>query len=115
MGLDWRIIKDRLEKLVCRISRGNPSIDHEDSEREKYSFTISLFYELDESGWLTPRPGRFAPGEKTRYLMYHSPPSSSAIMEEYSYTSTHPLGHAGPVTGKFTFDFTYCTGGWVGP
>ena len=21
-------------------------------------------------------------------------------MEEYSYTSTHPLGHTGPVTGK---------------
>jgi len=21
-------------------------------------------------------------------------------MEEYSYTSTHPLGHIGPVTGK---------------
>ena len=31
----------------------------------------------------------------------HSPPSSAAVMEEYSYTSTHPLGHTGPVTGKF--------------
>jgi len=30
----------------------------------------------------------------------HSPPSSAAVMEEYSYTSTHPLGHTGPVTGK---------------
>jgi hypothetical protein len=29
----------------------------------------------------------------------HSPPSSSEVMEEYSYTSTHPLGHTGPVTG----------------
>jgi len=30
----------------------------------------------------------------------HSPPSSAAVMEEYSYTSTHPLGHSGPVTGS---------------
>jgi len=30
----------------------------------------------------------------------HSPPSSVAVMEEYSYTSTHPLGHTGPVTGS---------------
>ena len=30
----------------------------------------------------------------------HSPPSSAAVMEEYSYTSTHPLGHIGPVTGS---------------
>ena len=29
-----------------------------------------------------------------------SPPSSAAVMEEYSYTSTHPLGHTGPVTGS---------------
>jgi len=30
-----------------------------------------------------------------------------AVMEEYSYTSTHPLGHTGPVTGNFTFTFIY--------
>ena len=36
------------------------------------------------------RPGRAAD---------HSPSSSAAVMEEYSYTSTHPLGHTGPVTG----------------
>ena len=36
------------------------------------------------------RPGRAAD---------HSPPSSAAVMEEQSYTSTHPLGHTGPVTG----------------
>jgi hypothetical protein len=35
------------------------------------------------------RPGREAD---------HSP-SSAEVMEEYSYTSTHPLGHTGPVTG----------------
>ena len=28
----------------------------------------------------------------------HSPPSSAAVMD---YTSTHPLGHTGSVTGKF--------------
>ena len=37
------------------------------------------------------RPGRAAD---------HSSPSSAAVMEEYSYTSTHPLGHTGPVTGS---------------
>jgi len=37
------------------------------------------------------RPGRDAD---------HSPPSSAAVMEEYSYTPTHPLGHAGPVTAS---------------
>jgi len=30
----------------------------------------------------------------------HSPPSSAAVTEEKSYTSTHPLGHTGPVTGS---------------
>jgi len=30
----------------------------------------------------------------------HSPPSIAAVMEEQSYTSTHPLGHTGPVTGS---------------
>jgi len=30
----------------------------------------------------------------------HSPPSSAEVKEEYSYTSTHPLGLIGPVTGS---------------
>ena len=37
------------------------------------------------------RPGRAADG---------SPPSSATVMEEQSCTSTHPLGHTGPVTGS---------------
>jgi len=37
------------------------------------------------------RPGRAAD---------HSPPSSVAVMEEESYTSTQPVGHTGPVTGS---------------
>ena len=36
------------------------------------------------------RPGRAAD---------HSPHSSAAVMEEYSYTSTQPVGHTEPVTG----------------
>jgi len=42
------------------------------------------------------------PGGKERpgLAADHSPPSSAAVMEEYSYTSTHPLGHTGPVTGS---------------
>jgi hypothetical protein len=45
------------------------------------------------------------PGGKVRpeRAADHSPPSSAVVMEEYSYTSTHPLGHTGPVTGYFTF------------
>ena len=30
----------------------------------------------------------------------HSPPSSAAVMEDYGYNSTHPLGHTGPVKGS---------------
>ena len=30
----------------------------------------------------------------------HSPSSGAAVMKEYSYTSTHPLGHTGPVTAS---------------
>ena len=40
--------------------------------------------------------GKLRPGGVADY----SPPSSVAVMEEYSYTSTHPLGHTGPVTGS---------------
>ena len=45
------------------------------------------------------RPGRAAD---------HLPPSSAAVMEEYSYTSTDPLGHTGPVTGSLYFLLIYC-------
>jgi len=53
--------------------------------------------------WSKVRPGRAAD---------HSPPSSAAVIEEYSYTSTHPLGHTGPVTGTLyllplPLSFTY--------
>ena len=44
------------------------------------------------------RPGRAAD---------HSPPSSDAVMEEESYTSTHPLGHTGPVTGSLYLIYIY--------
>jgi hypothetical protein len=33
-------------------------------------------------------------------LLTTHPPSSAAVMEEYSYIFTHPLGHTGPVTGS---------------
>ena len=49
----------------------------------------------------TMRTGSF-PGGKLRpgRAADHSPPSSVAVMEQWSYTSTHPLGHTGPVTGS---------------
>jgi len=37
------------------------------------------------------RPGRAAD---------HSPRTIAVVMEETNYTSTHPLGHTGPVTGS---------------
>ena len=37
------------------------------------------------------RPGRAAD---------HLPPFSAAVTAEQSYTSTHPLGHTGPLTGS---------------
>jgi len=49
--------------------------------------------------------GKVRPGRATD----HSPPSSAAVMEEYSYTSTNPLGHNGPVTETpyLLYIFTY--------
>ena len=44
------------------------------------------------------RPGRAAD---------HSHPSSTAVMEEYIYTSTNPLGHTGPVTGSLYLIYIY--------
>jgi len=45
------------------------------------------------------RPGRAAD---------HSPPSSAAVMEEKSFTSTHPLGHTGPVVGTLYLLSLFC-------
>ena len=42
----------------------------------------------------------------------HSPPSSAAVMEEYSNTSTHPLGHTGPVTGSLYLLIMYIKFCW---
>ena len=43
-----------------------------------------------------------------RHAADHSPPSSATAMEEYSYTSTHPLGHNKACNGEhFTFTVTH--------
>ena len=43
----------------------HPITGHEVPEVEKrYSYTLSLASALDGGGWLTPRPGRFTPGER---------------------------------------------------
>ena len=57
----------------------------------------------------TQPPGngyRSFPGGKVRQgrAADHSPPSCVAVMEEYSYTSTHPLGHTGSVTESLYFN-----------
>ena len=33
------------------------------------------------------------------YVCFHTPPSSAEVKKELSYTSTHPMGPPGPVTG----------------
>jgi len=52
----------------------------------------SLLY----SGYRVFPGGKVRPGRGAN----HSPPSSVAVMEEYSYTFTHPLGRTGPVMGS---------------
>jgi len=44
---------------------------------------------------------------RSRHAADHSLPSRDAIMEAYSYTSTHPLGHTGPVTGSLYLIYIY--------
>jgi len=53
---------------------------------------------------------RIFPGVKVRpgRAADHSPPFSAAVMEEYSYTSTHPLGHTGPETVNLYHIYTHC-------
>jgi len=53
---------------------------------------------------LTQLPVKWVPGlswgkVRPERAVDHSPPSSATVMGEYSYTSTHPLGHTGPVKG----------------
>ena len=38
-------------------------------------------------------------------LLTTDPPSNAAVVEEYSYTSTHPLGHTESKREQFTFTF----------
>ena len=59
---------------------------------EWYLHVDSLLY----NGYRVFPGGRVRPGR----VADHSPPFSAAVMEEYSYTSTHPLGHTGPVMGS---------------
>jgi len=50
---------------------------------------------------------RVFPGGKVRlgYAADHLPPSSAVVMEEYSYTSTHPLGHNRACNGNILYIF----------
>ena len=54
----------------------------------------------------TQPPVKWVPGlslggkVRPRCAADHTTLSSATVMEEWSYTSTHPLGHTGPVTGS---------------
>jgi hypothetical protein len=53
-------------KVKVRLRR-----DHESADgQQRYSSTLSLTSALDGNRWLTPRPGRFTPGQETRYPLY---------------------------------------------
>jgi len=64
-----------------------------------------IFHTSRPALWSTQPPVKWVPGlsrDKVRpgRAADHSSPSSAAVMEQYSYNSTHPLGHIGPVTGS---------------
>jgi hypothetical protein len=44
-----------------------------------YSCTIPLTSALDGSGWLTPRPGRFIPGNDTVLILYEAGWAPSSV------------------------------------
>jgi len=53
----------------------------------------------------TQPPVKWVPGlsrgkVRPRRAADHSSPSSAAVIVEYSYTCTYPLGHTGPVNGS---------------
>jgi len=58
----------------------------------KYCDVLSLLYNV----YRVFPGGKVGPGRAADHL----PPSSAVVIEEYSYTSIHPLGHTGPVTGS---------------
>jgi len=60
------------------------------------SVGIATDYGLDGPG---SNPEIFRPSRPA--LGPTQPPYSAAVMGEYNYTSTHPLGHTGPVTASF--------------
>ena len=54
-------------------------------------------------------PGLSRGKVRPRRAADHSPPSSAAVMEDQSYTSTYPVGHTGPVTGSlYLLPFYQC-------
>ena len=63
------------------------------------------FYARPDRPWGPPsllyNGYRVFPGGKVRPGRAANP-SSAAVMEECDYTSTHPLGHTGSVTGKLS-------------
>ena len=62
--------------------------------------------------WISPSLHKeywFFPRGKVQQMRAadHSHTSSAAGIEEYSHTSTHPLGHTGPVTGSLYLFYIY--------
>jgi hypothetical protein len=56
---------------VANVRDVRPRTSYEGPEGEcRYSSNLSLTSVRDGVAWLTPRPGRFTPGEETRYPLY---------------------------------------------
>jgi len=96
--------------VVCVCGPGGSSVgkatDYAWTVRESNPGGDEIFRTCPDRPWRPPSllcdGYRAFPGGKERpgRAADRSPPSSAAVMEEYSYTSTHPLGHTGPVMGS---------------
>ena len=48
-----------------------PTKGHEGADgKKRYRSILSLTSAIDGGGWLTLRPGRFTPGQESRYTLY---------------------------------------------
>ena len=79
----------------------NPRTGHVRPEgKQRYRSTLSLTSAPDLGGCSTPRPGRFMPGEKTRYQLYRTlvgPQGRSVSVRKISpYRDSTPPGLSGP-------------------
>jgi hypothetical protein len=94
--------------LILKLIRSLPwriPLVRSDVAYRKYLFINILCSSTSVLSSLLYNGYRVFPRGKVRLVRAadHSPPSNAAVMEEQSYTSTHPLGHTRPLTGSLVF------------